>query len=68
MYSWFLQKRAHNQPISGTILQKNALPFSIKLGWLRNFKSRHSIREFEIHGKKLSADSESAALINVHAI
>ncbi|KRZ72713.1 Jerky -like protein-like [Trichinella papuae] len=29
-------------------------------GWLRNFKSRHGIRELKIHGEKLSADNESA--------
>ncbi|KRX72750.1 hypothetical protein T06_12620 [Trichinella sp. T6] len=29
--------------------------------WIRNFKSRHDIRELKIHGEKLSADSESAA-------
>ncbi|KRY40932.1 hypothetical protein T01_5487 [Trichinella spiralis] len=32
MYSWFLQKRALNQPISGTILQEKTLIFSTMLG------------------------------------
>ncbi|KRZ02254.1 Jerky -like protein-like [Trichinella zimbabwensis] len=70
VYMWFLQKRALDQPISGPILQEKAADFSSKLGidnvvassgWLRNFKSRHGIRELKMHGEKLSADSESAA-------
>ncbi|KRX69632.1 SWI/SNF-related matrix-associated actin-dependent regulator of chromatin subfamily E member 1 [Trichinella sp. T6] len=70
VYMCFLQKRALDQPISGPILQDKALAFSTKLGidnfvansgWLRNLKSRHDIREFKIHGEKLSADSDSVA-------
>ncbi|KRY30217.1 Jerky -like protein-like [Trichinella spiralis] len=49
---WFLQKRALDQPISGPILQKKALAFTSS-EWLRNFKSRHSIRELKIPGEKL---------------
>ncbi|XP_003376749.1 jerky protein-like protein [Trichinella spiralis] len=30
--------------------------FVASSGWLRNFKSRHGIRELKIHGEKLSAD------------
>ncbi|KRY93707.1 hypothetical protein T4D_13178, partial [Trichinella pseudospiralis] len=53
------------QPISGFILQEEALVFSTKLGiddfvansgWLRNFKSWHGILELKIYGEKLSAD------------
>ncbi|KAL1227503.1 Major centromere autoantigen [Trichinella pseudospiralis] len=59
-------KRALGQPISGFILQEEALVFSTKLGiddfvansgWLRNFKSWHGILELKIYGEKLSADS-----------
>ncbi|KRY08965.1 hypothetical protein T12_15052 [Trichinella patagoniensis] len=46
IYMWFLQKRALDQPIR----------------CLRNYKSRHGIRELKIHGEKLSADSEGAAI------
>ncbi|KRY75156.1 Tigger transposable element-derived protein 7 [Trichinella pseudospiralis] len=59
-------KRALGQPISGFILQEEALVFSTKLGiddfvansgWLRNFKSCHGLGELKIYGEKLSADS-----------
>ncbi|KRZ16382.1 Jerky -like protein-like [Trichinella zimbabwensis] len=30
-------------------------------GWLRNFKSRHDVRELKIHSEELSADNENAA-------
>ncbi|KRZ55949.1 hypothetical protein T02_13724 [Trichinella nativa] len=36
--------------------------FVASSGWLRNYKSRHGIRELKIHGEKLSADSEGAAI------
>ncbi|XP_050338865.1 jerky protein homolog-like [Bactrocera neohumeralis] len=70
VYTWFLQKRACGQPISGPLLCEKALDFNQKLGgdnsfkascgWLARFKSRHGIRELEIQGKKLSANVASA--------
>ncbi|KRY82676.1 Jerky -like protein-like [Trichinella pseudospiralis] len=34
--------------------------FGANSGWLRNFKSRHGIRELKMNGEKLSADNENA--------
>ncbi|KRX15992.1 Jerky -like protein-like [Trichinella nelsoni] len=62
IYMWFLQKRALDEPISGSILQEKLGidNFVASSGWLRNLKSRHGIRELKIHGEKLSADSKRA--------
>lgn len=34
--------------------------FKASTGWIRNFKNRHGIRELDIAGEKLYADSEAA--------
>ncbi|KAJ8720806.1 hypothetical protein PYW08_006271 [Mythimna loreyi] len=70
LYKWFTQKRAQGEPISGPILCEKAVQFNEKLegpsnfqastGWLKRFKSRHGIRELQIQGEKLSADSSAA--------
>jgi len=70
MEIWFIQKRSLNEPISGPLLCEKALEMNTKLkgpedfkasgGWLHKFKSRHGIREFQIQGESLSADSSSA--------
>uniref|UniRef100_A0A1B6HRW3 HTH CENPB-type domain-containing protein n=1 Tax=Homalodisca liturata TaxID=320908 RepID=A0A1B6HRW3_9HEMI len=69
VFTWFLQQRSSGQPISGQILCEKARMFSEKMGvtdfkasqgWLRNFKSRHGIRELDVAGEKLSADREAA--------
>lgn len=70
VFTWFLQKRACGQPISGPLLCEKALDFNQKLGgdtsfkassgWLARFKSRHGIRELEIQGEKLCANVASA--------
>lgn len=68
VFTWFLQQRSIGQPISGPILCEKARMFSEKMGvgfkastgWIRNFKNRHGIRELDIAGEKLSADSEAA--------
>ncbi|XP_067140340.1 jerky protein homolog-like [Centruroides vittatus] len=70
VYMWFMQVRSQGQPISGPLICKKALEMNKKLGgnadfkattgWLKCFKSRHGIRELDIHGEKLSADTESA--------
>ncbi|KAL3288043.1 hypothetical protein HHI36_002495 [Cryptolaemus montrouzieri] len=67
VYKWFTQKRSQRDPISGPILCEKAVQFNKKLGgptnfqastgWLKRFKSRHGIRDLEIHREKLSADS-----------
>ncbi|KAH6946059.1 hypothetical protein HPB50_011356 [Hyalomma asiaticum] len=53
VFTWFLDSRARNVPISGTILQQKAKDFASILGhddfkasngWLQGFKSRHWCR------------------------
>jgi len=66
----FMQNRASGLHISGPLLCEKALYFIKKLGgdssfvassgWMRNFKSRHGIRQIEIHGEKLSANTTAA--------
>lgn len=70
VFKWFTQKRCQGEPISGPILCEKAVQFNEKLGgtsnfqastgWLKRFKSRHGIRELQIEGEKLSADSSAA--------
>ncbi|XP_054281171.1 jerky protein homolog-like [Macrosteles quadrilineatus] len=69
VYTWFMQVRGQGQPISGPLLCEKALEMNAKLGgnadfkastgWLKRFKSRHGIRELDIQGEKLSADTEA---------
>lgn len=69
VFKWFLQQRSLGNPISGPILCEKAKIFAEKLGnatfkasngWLRNFKSRHGVRELDLSGEKLSADPNAA--------
>ncbi|CAH1991027.1 unnamed protein product [Acanthoscelides obtectus] len=71
LFTWFSQKRSSGQPINGPLVCEKALDFNKKLGgdpkfsasqgWLDKFKSRHGIRQLDIQGEKLSADSSSAS-------
>lgn len=71
VYTWFMQVRCQGQPISGPLICEKALEMNKKLGgnadfnattgWLMRFKSRHGIRNLDIQGEKLSADTEAAA-------
>ncbi|XP_023237333.1 jerky protein homolog-like, partial [Centruroides sculpturatus] len=75
VFTWFMQVRSQGQPISGPLICENALQMNKKLGskadfkatsgWLKHFKSRHGIRELDIQGEKLSADTESAKSLKV---
>ncbi|XP_042911252.1 jerky protein homolog-like [Parasteatoda tepidariorum] len=69
VFMWFLQQRSLGNPISGPILCGKAkilaeklgyLSFKASNGWLRNFKSRHGIRELDLSGEKLSEDTKAA--------
>lgn len=70
VYTWFVQVRSQGQPISGPLICEKALEMNKKLGgsgdfkastgWLKRFKSRHGIREIDIQGEKLSADTDAA--------
>lgn len=68
----FSAQRQKGSPISGPILQEKALFFRNKLeegekdftassGWLDRWKKGYGIRQLEICGEKLSADSEIVA-------
>lgn len=67
LYKWFLEQRARNVAIDGTILKAKGLELSRKMnsgdnsfkasdGWLRNFKLRRGIRFISICGEKMSCD------------
>lgn len=78
VFKWFNQKRCQGEPISGPILCEKAVQFNKKLGgtsnfqastgWLKRFKSRHGIRELQIEGEKLSADSSAAESFRIKLI
>lgn len=67
LYAWFLEQRARNCPLNGTILKAKAKQISSKLypenqfsasnGWFDKFKRRTGIRFLKICGEKLSADT-----------
>ena len=67
LYLWFAQKRSQGVPISGPILMAKALEkvnpgddkFKASSGWLKNFQSRHGIRQLAIQGETMSANKES---------
>ena len=70
VYTWFMQIRGQGQPVSGPLICEKAMELNRKLGgkedfksstgWLTRFKSRHGIRELDIQGKKLSAETGAA--------
>ncbi len=69
LYLWFAQKRSQGIPITGPILIAKALDLNSKInrdqqfkassGWLKNFQTRHGIRQLSIQGETMSADNES---------
>lgn len=70
LFLWFSQQRQKGNPISGPILKEKALFFRNELkegdntftaseGWLDRWKKRYGVRQLEICGEKLSADSEA---------
>ena len=69
--TWFQQQRAAGAPISGPIIQAQAIKFDKQIngesshfsasnGWLQKFKERHGISQFSIVGESRSADLEAA--------
>lgn len=70
VFLWFSQRRSLGEPVSGPLLCEKALYFNEKLGgpadfkastgWLKNFKSRHGIRELNVQGEVLSSDIPAA--------
>lgn len=70
VYTWFMDMRARNVPISGAVLQQKAKDYACILGcddlkasngWLQGFKNRYGIVGRMISGESSSADSEGAA-------
>lgn len=70
LISWLDQIRRQGTPISGPLICESALQvnemiggsnnFKASDGWLSSFKKRHGLRKRQIHGEKLSADTDSA--------
>ncbi|XP_037518472.1 tigger transposable element-derived protein 4-like [Rhipicephalus sanguineus] len=70
VFTWFLDTRARNVPISGAILQQKAKDFASVLGhdnfkarngWLQGLKSRHGVVGRVSSGESSSADSDASA-------
>ncbi|XP_064462137.1 tigger transposable element-derived protein 6-like [Ornithodoros turicata] len=71
VYSWFMETRAQNVPITGAVLQQKAKDFACLLendafrassGWLHRFKVRHAIVGKVVSGESASADVPEAAV------
>lgn len=66
LYNWFLDQRHKNAVITDNILKNKAkefhsrlnpdVPFQASVGWVQNFKKRHSIRYLKVCGEKLSTN------------
>lgn len=72
VFTWFTQTRSEGTPISGPVIQAQALKmhkqlhgdeeiFGATTGWLQRFKGRHRISQVTIRGEQRSADDEAAA-------
>lgn len=67
LFLWFTQQRNKGTPISGPILQEKAVffrnqfkegeDFTASVGWLDRWKKRYGVRQLNICGEKLSADT-----------
>ncbi|KAH6935351.1 hypothetical protein HPB50_005233 [Hyalomma asiaticum] len=69
VFTWFMDMRARNVPISSALLQQKARDYACILGcddlkgsngWLEGFKRRHGIVCKVISGESSSADSDGA--------
>ena len=72
VFTWFTQARSEGTPLSGPVIQAQALKmhkelrgdeenFRANAGWLQRFKERHAISQVDIRGEQRSADEEVAA-------
>lgn len=68
LFTWFIEQRRKNVPLSGEILMEKAKyfhgrlgrgEFSASKGWLEKFKKRHGIRQLKISGEKLSNNEDA---------
>ena len=68
LYTWFVDARARDAPITSAILEEKANYFASMLkkefkttnGWLCRWKSRHGIKFKKAHGEKKDTDFEAA--------
>jgi hypothetical protein len=69
LFTWFVQCREKQVPISGPVLQKKAEQFARKMnipienfaasnGWLGNFKKRHDLHFKSVCGESAAVDTE----------
>ena len=72
LFEWFPEKRAHNVPISGLLLEQKAEDlvrqfkingFKATNGWLFRWKVRNQIHLKKIHGEAKDADVDSFMLL-----
>lgn len=71
LYTWFLQQRKNDVPVSSEILRTKAryfyeqitgkTDFQASSGWLDKFKARHGIRFLKVCGERVSSDAEAVA-------
>lgn len=70
VYTWFVDARARNIPLSGATVQQKALQYACLLGlddfkastgWLSRFKTRHGIVGKVLSGESAAADEEAAS-------
>lgn len=70
VYTWFVDARAKNIPLSGATVQQKALNYACLLGlddfkastgWLSRFKTRHGIVGKVLSGESAAADGEAAS-------
>lgn len=70
LFMWFTQQREKGMPLTGPLLQEKAKmlaellgdegkSFCASSGWLDRFKKRYGIRQLNLCGEKLSADSDA---------
>ncbi|KAH6939921.1 hypothetical protein HPB50_022040 [Hyalomma asiaticum] len=71
VFAWFCEQRANEVPLSGRILQQNALDFACMLGhdnlkaspgWLSSFKARRDIVANVISGEAAAVDSVTSLI------
>ena len=68
MFKWYSLAQQRNVPVSGPVLQEEALLMTQKIGhegfkasngWLESFKKRHNIRQFTISGESADVSEET---------
>ena len=69
LYTWFVDARARDAPVTSAVLEEKATHFATVLhksdfkvtnGWLCRWKARHGIKFKKCHGEKMDADVDAA--------